>query len=358
MANRNNKRGQHKQGNRETPIHTDKNTDRIFTYSAIEQKRHGIAGPGKCLMIFLGIFPFVPLFLELFSCYVMKLEDRIYKTGMFLISFMLIAAMFVHVFLWINRIFYVFIIDEKECLYRLRISNFWYRIKNQTFLLNPMGASGGRLIRTFYMLNNIRCVLDNITDTVTYEELISMGQMEKFTDISGVVLKKKKIIFKARIQDAKLTRTAYIKISRVYENDRQLVNYLQHTDYNEKESVSRILEEVRLAESPLKKIIRFTVTWSCIIAWAVVIFLSRDLSRLSKINAGEYVKSEVKVTEGEKTVRKDAYVSSENESDFFLVSDYGKLYKPILIVYVSVEIIYLISKCTDLVIIKIKKAEV
>lgn len=330
-------------------IHTDNNTSRIFTYSAVEQKRHGIAGPGKCLMRFLGIFPFVPLCLALISCFVVKLEDRTYKACMFAAAAILAASMFIYMFLWIKRIFYVYILDEKKRLYRLRISNFWYKIKNQTFLLNPLGTSGGRLLKLFYMVSNIKYVLENITDTVTYEELINMGQLEQFINISDVVVKKKKIIFKAEIKDAKNTRNEWVTISRVYENDRQLVCFLLQGEDIEPEHVSHILEEIKQSDTPLKKMLRFTWTWTCISAWAAVIFLSRDLGRLSKINAGEYVKAEVEM--------KEAYVSVENEKNYFFVSDYGNLYKPILVLYGSVEIIYLIGKCTDFVIGSLKKDE-
>lgn len=357
MVNNKSKRDKYKTkaGTKSAPEQKNKNTSQIFTYSAIEQKRHGIAGPGKCLMIFLGIFPFVPLCLALISCFVMKLEDKTYKAGMFAASFILVAVMLTCMVLWIKQIFYVFIIDDKECLYRLRISNFWYKIKNQTFMLNPMGTSGGRFLRLFYMVNNIKYVLENITDTITYEELIQMGRMEQFTEISGVVVRKKKIIFNTKIKGAGREEVKRITISRVYENDRQLVNYLMHRDYRESEPVSRIVEEIRQADTPVRKIVRFTLNWSCIIAWASVIFLSRDLGRLSKINAGEYVKSEVEIQVEDRKVKKEAYVSLENEKNYFLVSDYGNLYKPIFVIYGSVELLYLVGRCTDLAIGRLKK---
>lgn len=347
MNNNNKVKSKKKSGKKS--IHTDKSTSRIFTYSAIEQKRHGIAGPGKCLMIFLGIFPFVPLLLALFSCFIMKLEDKTYTICLFGTCTVLVVGMFVCMVSWIKRIFYVFILDEKKCLYRLKISNFWYKIKNQTFLLNPLETSGGRLLRLFYMVSNIKYVLENITDTVTYEELISMGRLELFTDISDVDIRKKKIIFRANIKTAGTMRTARITISRVYENDRQLVGFLQHGEYCEPEMVSHILNEIKQTDTPLKKMARFTVTWSCIIAWAAVFFLSRDFGRLSKINAGEYVKTEVQ--------GKEAYVSVNDGDKYFLVSDYGNLYKPVLVIYGSVEVLYLISKCTDLVIAGLNKEE-
>lgn len=355
MVKNKNKSGKHKteMGTKSAPVKT--NTSRIFTYSAIEQKRHGIAGPGKCLMIFLGIFPFVPLCLALISCFVMKIEDKTYKAGMFAASFILAAVMLTCMFFWIKRIFYVFIIDDKECLYRLKISNFWYKIKNQTFMLNPMGTSGGRLLRLFYMVHNIKYVLENISDTITYEELVCMGRLEQFTEISGVVVRKKKIIFKTKIKGAGKEEEKRITISRVYENDRQLVNYLMHRDYREPEPVSQILEEIRKADTPVRKMVRFTWSWTCILAWAAVIFLSRDLGRLSKINAGEYVKSEVEIQVEGKKIKKEAYVSLRDEKEYFLVSDYGNLYKPVFVIYGSIELLYLVSRCTDLTIEKLKK---
>lgn len=361
--------GKAKQPNKQPDKHLNKNLtkrpnknqkktqDLIFTYSALEQKRHEIAAPGKCLLNFLGIFPFVPLFLALFSCFVRKLSDETYKRGMFLFAGIMLIGMITYIVIWIRRMFYVYIIDEKGNLYRLRISNFWYKIRGKMFLLNPAGVGGNRFTRLYYMLCNIKSVLDDITETVSYEELITMGRLERIFDVSEVRITKKKIRFHAKVQGAKGVQEGNVSIGRVYENDRQLTNYLLKKDYKESESVRDILEEIRQERTPLKKIVSFTLTWTCIFAWAAVVFLSRDLNRLSKINAGEFVKTEMEVADGGKTVTKQVYVSVENEETYFLVSEYGKMYRPVLIIYISVEFLYLISKGTDMVISSLKKED-
>lgn len=85
-------------------------------------------------------------------------------------------------------------------------------------------------------------------------------------------------------------------------------------------------------------------------AWIAVFTVSSDLSRLSSINAGDYVESV-------DDKNREIYVSVKDEDEYFLKSDYGKTYKPVLVIYFSVEIIYAIMKITDGVILKAKKEQ-
>lgn len=85
-------------------------------------------------------------------------------------------------------------------------------------------------------------------------------------------------------------------------------------------------------------------------AWIAVFTVSSDLSRLSRINAGEYVESV-------DDKNREIYVSVKDKDEYFLKSDYGKTYKPVLVIYFSVEIIYAIMKITDEVILKAKKEQ-
>lgn len=330
-------------------IYKKKSKDIICTYSAIEQKRHGIAGPLKCLIVFLGIFPFTFLALELYSCFAKRISGEDFKKCMFLITGVLSAIMLICIVKFVIRIFYVFIIDEAGNVYRLRISNFWYKIKNQTVLLNPMETSMGRTMRIFYMISNIKLVLDNITDTVTYEELIAMGKLYKFENISDIKVTERKIVFRARVNGAEIDK--YIKIERVYENDCQLIHAIRGQDIPEKESATDIIKEITSDKTPVKKLIRFTVRWTCVMAWIAVIALSNDLGKLSRINAGEYKKGTIEVLDKNnknEVIKKEAYISVKNESDYFYVDSYGKAYAPVLIIYGAVEFMYALNKVIDM----------
>lgn len=354
-----------KQSDRRAMQTDEKSQTYIFAYSAIEQKRHHITSPGKCLLYYVGIFPFVPLGLNFYSMLVHKWDSQTYKRLLFAAAIVMAVCMLTWIAIWINRIFYVYMIDENGMLYRLRISNFWYKIKGQMHLLSPMGTAGGRLFRMYYMLLGIKKVLENISDTVTYEELIAMGKLWRFDNISEVKIEKRRITFKATIinrttvagRDSGQQKTPAAKkvhISRVYENDRQLICFLQKEDYRKPEKMSEIVQEIMRTETPVKKAVRFTLVWSSLMAWAAVILLSGDFARTAGIHAGDYKKGVVTDSTGQ---TREAYISVKDEEDYFYVSEYGRLYRSMTILYGSVELIYLISKGTDMVIDAVKKKE-
>ncbi|MBQ3665008.1 MAG: hypothetical protein II919_02740 [Lachnospiraceae bacterium] len=331
-----------------------KSNNIIFAYSALEQKRHDILSPVDCLMIFLKTFPFVILAADLYSCFIKRLSTQEYKRVLLIAGGFMILGMIINVVLWINRIFYVYMLDENNNFYRLRISNFWYKIRRQTQLLNPYDMVGGRLTKVFYMISNIKSVLQNISDTVTYDELIAMGRLEKISNISDVSITKKRYLFTAKIVDREHNEgvTKKVSISRSYENDRVLLGYLKNGVPGEEEKISDIILELKSEKTPLKRTIQFTITWSCIVAWFAVIILSGDFSKLAGINAGEYVKSIIKEENG---IEKEVYMSVHNNKDYFAVADYGKLYKPIIVVYAFVELIYMINRFADVLVKKVMK---
>lgn len=321
----------------------------IFTYSAIEQKRHNIASPGKCLIIFLGIFPFMPLLLNLYSCFVKKIDYSMYKRLLMIGTLLMAVVMFVEIFVWIDRIFHVYMIDDQGNLYRLRISNFWYKIKDQTYLLGPMGMSGGKLMSMYYMIGNIKKVLENISDTITYDELISMGKLERLDHITEVKIRSKSISFNTDILNKSNKR---VHIGRVYENDRQLIQFLKKEDYSEPEKLSDIWMEIKTSDTQYKKVIRFTLTWTTLAVWATVIILGGDFAKLARINAGEYVKTTIQEENTGEEI--EVYMSVEDEKDYFNTSDFGRLFKPVAVIYGAVEIIYLINAGAD-VLVKVMK---
>ena len=327
----------------------------IFTFSALEQKRHKIASSGQLLLYFIEFIPFMVILLELISCFIVYLDNKSFKTTLLLTALVAVIVLLIGIFFSVKRYFYVLMIDENGVLYRLKISNFWYKIKNQTILLNPMQTSGGRLLRLFYMINNIKIVLQNISETVTYEELISMGKLEKFTDISELDIREKKVYFKAKVTDASGERFKRIKLERVFENDLQIMNYLKKEDYKTSESMSKIIEEINKDKTPIKKAISFTWNWLCIMAWIAVVVLSSDLGKLSKINAGIYEKTIVTIEEDGKHIEKEMYVSEDEGS--FEVDSYGNMYKRVFILFLSVEIVYVVNISSKTIIKNIKKQE-
>lgn len=332
-------------------------TNIILSYSAMEQSKNGIMGPGRYLMIYLGIFPFVPLLLALFSCFVKRISSNLYRGILFGAAIIFTILMVINIVLWVLNIMRVYIIDEKGYLYRIKISTFWYKVKDKMYLINPMGNVSGRLMRLFYMINNIKTVLSATAEDITYEDFIAMGRMDRISDISDVVIKKKCIRMTAHIENKYGKRKKKINIKRIYEKDIMFCEYLKSVNDNgmTEEAKKSFLQSgnikkdiIKNKDGNLKKFIRFTVKWTSIMCWIAVFTISSDLSRLSMINSNKYVESVDKEN-------REIYVSVDDDSKYFLKSDYGKTYKPVIVMYISVEIIYAVMKLTDGFILKIKK---
>ncbi len=330
----------------------DKNI--ILTYQDLEQSKNGIMGPGRCLVSFLGIFPFVPILLALFSCFIIKIPDSIFRILLFIITFFMLAILLLNIFIWILNMISVFIISEDGELYRIKISSFWYKIKDKMYLINPSGMMSGKFMRLFYMINNIKIVLQSVASDVTYEEFISMGRMEKISEIRNVKVKRKKIKINALIENRRGKKRKNLVIKRVFEKDDIFCEYLVRyessgineaakVDFNQKINAEKMINIDNSPIKHLKKILKFTVTWTCIMAWVAIFTISGDLNRLSRINAGEYVR-----TEDDKG--KIVYISADNCDEYFYESDYGNMYRPVIVVYLSVEFIYVLMKGMDYII--------
>ena len=130
---------------------------------------------------------------------------------------------------------------------------------------------------------------------------------------------------------------------------------MKKEDYKTTESTSNIIQEINKDKTPIKKAMCFTWNWLCIMAWVAVVLLSSDLGKLSKINAGIYEKTVVTVKENGKNIEKEMYVS-QNEGSFE-VDSYGNLYKRVVVIFLSVEIVYIVNISSKMVIKKIKKQD-
>lgn len=336
--------------------------DIIITYSAISQSKNNIMGVGKCLLMYVGIFPFIPLLLSLFSCYVKIIPNNVYKALIFLAGILGMIIMFTYIAKWIKNLMTVFMIDEEFNLYRLKISVFWYKIKDKMYLLNPDGMTGGQLMRIFYMINNIKLVLESVTEDITYEEFINMGKMEKISEIKNVEIKKKRITFNSNIISQKGHNEKKIRLARVFEKDEKFCEYLISYEKGGKEAASKVnfdnnsksnSEELinnKKNKSPLRKLANFAAVWTCIMAWVAAFTLSSDMGRLSKINSGQYILVNRQLETGDEEI----YVNINDDKDYFKKSDYGNLYKPVFVIYVSPLIVYGIMKGADVVIANVK----
>lgn len=346
----------------------------IITYSMIEQSKNNIMGIGKILLIYVGTFPFIPLLLSLFSCYIKKLPNDIYRISFFCLAIIGVIIMFEYMAVWIKNVMTVFIIDKKHNLYRVRISVFWYKIKDKMYLLNPGGATGNRLMRIFYMINNIKSVLGAAIEDITFDEFISMGRMERLSDIKKVRITNKRIVFSATVISKSGKADKRIRILKAFEQTEKFCEYLKICEESGTEAAKGIIfdgkinvEDLLIKKteiSPLIKLKKFTLKWTSIMAWIAAITLSADLSRLSRINSGEYVlKNAEEVSAYHNDDKKNnsdtekIYVNVYNEKDYFKKSEYGVLYKPVLVIYVSPLLVYAFMVITDKVIDNIKNGQ-
>ena len=266
----------------------DKN--KILSYSGIEQRKNKISGPGRCLTMFLGIFPFVPLALIILSNWFIRISRKNYELILFAGGTILIVIMLYQIAMKLNDLLKVFIIDEEGNLYFLKISIFWYKIKDKMYLLNPTGAAGGRIFRIFYMISNIKLVLDRVTEEITFEDFIAMGKMNLYSEISDVKISKKKISFITQEISNKGKKKKTIRIHRVYEHDEEFCEYLRCFDekgieeakkirFNKKPDINEIILS-GINKKAINKLQSFTVKWVCIMAWISAFMGSSDVKLL------------------------------------------------------------------------------
>ena len=344
-----------KNHNKKTDNNINKEKNMVFSYSTFEQKRHKIKGPVGLLMDMILVFPFVILVALIYSGMIKKIPAEKFKLILVLAAVVLILIMLLRISIWINDVFHVFIIDKNGNFYRLRVSTFWYKLKDKMYLLTPANVTGKKFMMLIYMVANMKNVVDSISDSITYDELIAMGKLEKLTDISELKVSNGIISFRANISEKNESSVKKIRCHRLYENDFQLIRFLSGEDYREKEDSRKIIEELFKEQNSFGKILKFTKIWTCILEWVAVTLLSSDFSRMASINSGDYKKQIIETDSGKK---KEAYVSVTDSNDYFYASSYGKLFKPVMIIYLSVEIIYIFSKGTDIVIAKTKKEEI
>lgn len=265
------------------------NKNNIITYSAIEQRKNGIVGIGRCLLRFLGIFPFVPLVFALFSHLIQKIPYDIFEKMLIFVTILCIVILLGNILNVLKDMMTVFIINELGDLYHLKISVFWYKIKDKMYLLNPSGMAGGKLIRLFYMINNIKIVLQSVFDDISYDDLIAMGKMERLSKIENVKIGKKHISFNAYLESKKKRENIKIRIKRLFERDAEFCEYLKIYESKGKKEASKVKFDdkvnysdlVKIDDTPLrhlKKLRKFTINWICIMAWVAAFTIIGDIS--------------------------------------------------------------------------------
>lgn len=257
--------------------YTEKNI--IISYSALEQGKNSIMGIGRCLFIFLGIFPILPIIMNLYSKYAKYIKSDIYRWVLVVFGFVETAILLLYLFKWVKAVLTVYLINEEGEIYRLKISTFWYKIKDKSYLLNPMGTRVGKMSAIFYMIGNIKTVLDSVADEITYEEFISIGKMEKISQISEVKDLKKKVVFNAQIKDKSGQHMEKISIPKMYEKIESFVKFIQDMEKGKKAGLKDFGTEECNAEnfefikkkSKSEKFTGFTIKWTAIMLWMLAL---------------------------------------------------------------------------------------
>ncbi len=243
----------------------------VFSFSALEQNNKSIKGPGTYLLELVGLFPVLVLLLDLYVKYIGKISPEIYRAilfGGFIILFMI---MMLHICIWIDNVFHVFMIDENGQLYKLKVSAFWYKLRDKMYLLSPAGMGQKKIATLIYMIANMKYVVDSISETTTMEELIAMGKLEKIESISELKIGAKKVSFYAEVTEKSETKKKKISYLRLYEDGYNLENYLKGEDYRKQRAKDEIVREIMRENTPQYKMIRFTKKWSGIMAWIAAI---------------------------------------------------------------------------------------
>lgn len=345
----------------------------VLTYSKIEQKRNGIIGAGEYLKYFLLLYPGIPILIALFSCYAIYLsEEKYYQTFMAasIIYVIILAIILTYNF---KRMFTVYIIDKEGGLYLVYLSVLWRRFKEEISTINLTGIPSIPLFKMFYILSNIKYILDNIENGIDCNELTTLGKMKQITNIREVRDSKRKITFYCVLKNGNKSYTKKIKIPKIYFKIDNLLEFIVDSEKN-KTSIGcfeRKLDPEKYLikeRNPFGRIIKFSIIWLSIVLWLSLFTINSDLNRLSKINKGIYVKCQgeileqtetnnksektllIKTSPMEKTISVDSdrysdntsvYVSKENDSYFF-ENEFGTMFKPMIVLFFSVLFIYII----------------
>ena len=135
---------------------------KVFTYSSFERAKSRIMGAETVFGLFLLSFPLLPMILAVISAAIINIPNGVYTGLMAVGTILLTFALLLMELRWIIELLTVYAIGEDGEVYRLRISTFWYEVKNCPNLLNPTGISGpgGRIYRMLNMVSNIRVALE------------------------------------------------------------------------------------------------------------------------------------------------------------------------------------------------------
>lgn len=335
------------------------------------------------------IFPFIPMSLALFSCFIYKLSDSLYTFIFMFATLLMILWLLLAEINWIKELMTVYMIGDDGELYRLHISQFWFKINNHTNLLNPMGMPSGKLTRIFFMIQNIKLVLQATKD-ITFDELVQMGRLTKIKNVTNVRNYKKTLVITADVENNKGIRPKKIRIRKVYDNISRIQEYLliyqkdgikeaSKYDFKKKMRAESFLIKNRTA---IQKSIRFLWVWTGVCLWFSMFTVYPTLNTLSNINSGRYEKTNVYAKEKQdgptevsffydemeykvhvksssldpvdKGYKAEILIDTENPTNFFYSHDYSRVYTAVLSLYIIVILIYIISVLSQYVIDNIK----
>ncbi|SEP97371.1 hypothetical protein SAMN02910289_00975 [Lachnospiraceae bacterium RM5] len=327
----------------------NKNSEKniVLTYSALVAAKNEIFSPIKVMLHFLGAFPFLPLFMALYSALVKVIPEDKYTDALFYAGIALILLLVIYIIIWINDLLTVYIIENDGTLYKLKCSTYWYKARDKMLLINPMGMKSGKIMTLFYMVNNVKLLFEKIEDDFDFYEFVNKGKIKKISNIKNVSVRKKNIKLKAEVEYNNSKKEKNIIIKRVLDKDSAFVSYLKEYEKNGKEVIKKFDfndkkyagEETRMFLEKnkktipfyLKKMSGFFVIWTYIMAWVSALSLTGGLNKYGLLKAN-----------GERPYFSENFIKGSES---------------IVIVYFSVIFIYFLIKIIDIIILLFSKDE-
>lgn len=357
---------------------------KVFTYSSFERAKSRIMGAETVFGLFLLSFPLLPMILAVISAAIINIPNGVYTGLMAVGTILLTFALLLMELRWIMELLTVYAIGEDGEVYRLRISTFWYEVKNCTNLLNPTGISGpgGRIYRMLNMVSNIRVALEKSSD-ISFDELVAMGKLERITAIKNVESHNKYIIIQGVMFKNDSQKEKRIKVRKVYDHIEQFKEYCETYSRQGKKAAGKLelrskkpsKEALEAMVTRKKSALRFVVIWTGIVLWLSLFTAYSDINKIGRVHWGDFEKvvatsvdqdesgeTKVSFAYGDDTYQIEVenkeldktdegyeielYIKKDHPTTFFYSYELGSVCKSVLIIYFSVLLLYLFLKST------------
>lgn len=257
---------------------------KVITYSSIERANNGLKSPLGMLIFCIEIYAFIPFIMVMIKKFNLGIEisNSTYTKVLIMEAVVIFVGFIYKIAKWVKQLLTVFIIDDGK-LYTLRISMFWYKVRDKMYLINPTGLHQGRMLRFMYMINNIRLVFDSAAEDINFEEFVSMGKMHELLEIKNVTIKDKRISFKSTIKSNGEKKTSTIKIDRIFDKDKAFCNYLKTYEKDGVKEAAKvdfsgvtylkklIFTKENYVGNQIEKLKRNSFFWVCMTMWFLIL---------------------------------------------------------------------------------------